>query len=439
MACIITVQQPTGLSFGGVLTSITVQGTISDGCPGGKVVVEVACAGKTSVQAIVVATNWFAYFPNIQNLGCVCDTQVTVTAKCVVQQGGTVPQPPVVQCEGQFVGTLICKEGCNIGWGIPQIGDCLPDGKRPVTLSVTVSTGSPDPVQAQLELLGTGVVDLEGPTPGFVVLTFQGNLDPASYTFKVFIFQPDACQNVTSTVSVDVPQCVPQPTGACCIPLAGAGQTFTCEDGLTAAQCQAKGGTYMGDGTTCAGVDCTPNGNGNGNGGNGGGTPGNGGCIIGRWLVVFLIALAMFLAMLLLCMPSPQLALIAAAAVVAAGIAFGIWWFFCGTPCGGWLISWQSTFVVAIVALFLTGCCVQLIVVAVGLAAVAAGFYAFWIQNCKPDECEVLKETAAVFVIAAAPALDIITQLAPCGLFPVVVFVGVVGAGLTAAALAKCP
>ena len=360
MACTITVDQPTGLSSGGVVTSLTAKGTISDGCPGGQVVVEVQCAGKTSVQAVVANNNWFAFFPNIQNLACVCNSQLTVKAKCVVASAG-VPQ---TICEGQFKGTLICQEGCLIAWGLAQVGDCLPDGTRPVTHSAIVSTGGPNPVQAQLELLGTGVVDLEGPTPGAVVLTFQGNLAPAVYTFKVSIFQPMECTAVSATDQVDVPQCVPQPTGACCIPLAGAGQTFTCEDGLTAAQCKAKGGTYMGDGTTCADVDCTRGGNGDDNGG---GRTGNGGCLIGRWLVVFLIALAMFLAMLLLCMPSPQLALIAAAAVVAAGIAFGIWWFFCGTPCAGWLISWQATFVTAIVALFLTGCCVQLIVVAVGL------------------------------------------------------------------------
>lgn len=433
MACSITVDQPTGLSSGGVVTSITAKGTISDGCPGGQVVVEVACAGKTSVQAVVVGNSWFAFFPNIQNLACVCDSQLTVTAKCVVPSAG-IPQ---VMCEGQFKGTLVCQEGCLIAWGVEQIGDCLPDGTRPVTHSAIVSTGGANPVQAQLELLGTGVVDLKGPTPGAVVLTFQGNLAPAAYTFKVTIFQPPECASVASTDQVDVPQCVPQPTGACCVPLAGAGQTFVCEDGLTAAQCQAKGGTYMGDGTICANVDCTRGGG--GNGGNGGGRTGNGGCMIGRWFVVFLIALAMFLTMLLLCIPSPQLALMAAAAVAAAGIMFGIWWFLCGTPCAGWLISWQATFVTAIVALFLTGCCVQLIVAAVGLFAVAAGFYAFWIQNCKPDDCEVLKETAAVLVIAAAPALDIITNLAPCGLFPVVVIVGILGAGLTAAALAKCP
>ena len=388
MACTITVDQPTGLSSGGVVTSITAKGTISDGCPGGQVVVEIACAGKTSVQAVVAGNSWFAFFPNIQNLACVCNSQLTVTAKCVVPSAG-IPQ---VMCEGQFKGTLICQEGCLIAWGLAQIGDCLPDGKRPVSHSAIVSTGGPNPVQAQLELLGTGVVDLKGPTPGAVVLTFQGNLAPAVYTFKVSIFQPQECASVPSTDQIDVPACVPQPTGACCIPVLGTSGVFTCEDGLTAAQCQAKGGTYMGDNTNCANVKCSPPGppppppppppsNG-----------GDGWCLFGRWLVIMLIAVANFLAMLLLCAPTPQLAMAAAVAAVLAATAFGLWWAFCGSDCEGWLVAWQAFFVSGVMALYLTGCCVQLVALAAILLSLAAGFFGFWVQNCKPDECKIAKK-----------------------------------------------
>jgi LPXTG-motif cell wall-anchored protein len=40
--------------------------------------------------------------------------------------------------------------------------------------------------------------------------------------------------------------------GACCYP------DGTCSDSLTQAECEAQGGTYMGDGTDCAHVDCVP-------------------------------------------------------------------------------------------------------------------------------------------------------------------------------------
>jgi hypothetical protein len=46
-------------------------------------------------------------------------------------------------------------------------------------------------------------------------------------------------------------QCVPD-TGACCFP------DGSCADDLTEAECSSEGGAYMGDGTTCSGVQCVP-------------------------------------------------------------------------------------------------------------------------------------------------------------------------------------
>ena len=48
-------------------------------------------------------------------------------------------------------------------------------------------------------------------------------------------------------------ECVVQPQGACCYP------DGSCADDLTQAECEAQGGTYMGDLTICAGVECGNN------------------------------------------------------------------------------------------------------------------------------------------------------------------------------------
>ncbi|UCB52276.1 MAG: T9SS type A sorting domain-containing protein [Candidatus Zixiibacteriota bacterium] len=47
-------------------------------------------------------------------------------------------------------------------------------------------------------------------------------------------------------------ECVAQPQGACCYP------DGSCADDQYQAQCEADGGTYMGDLTTCAQVECDP-------------------------------------------------------------------------------------------------------------------------------------------------------------------------------------
>jgi hypothetical protein len=51
----------------------------------------------------------------------------------------------------------------------------------------------------------------------------------------------------TACISVE---CVPEPQGACCYP------DGSCGDDLTQAECGAQGGTYMGDEITCAQVEC---------------------------------------------------------------------------------------------------------------------------------------------------------------------------------------
>ena len=45
-------------------------------------------------------------------------------------------------------------------------------------------------------------------------------------------------------------ECVAEPQGACCYP------DGSCADDLTEAECSGQGGTYMGDETTCAEVEC---------------------------------------------------------------------------------------------------------------------------------------------------------------------------------------
>jgi hypothetical protein len=45
-------------------------------------------------------------------------------------------------------------------------------------------------------------------------------------------------------------ECVVQPQGACCYP------DGSCSDNSTQAECEAEGGIYMGDFTTCAEVEC---------------------------------------------------------------------------------------------------------------------------------------------------------------------------------------
>jgi LPXTG-motif cell wall-anchored protein len=61
-----------------------------------------------------------------------------------------------------------------------------------------------------------------------ILILSQSGLIPT----KVWSTPPDAC------------------VGACCYP------NGTCSDSLTQAECENQGGTYMGDETNCAQVDC---------------------------------------------------------------------------------------------------------------------------------------------------------------------------------------
>jgi hypothetical protein len=145
---------------------------------------------------------------------------------------------------------------------------------------------------------------------------------------------------------------------------------------------------------------------------------GGGGCLVARVFVVLLFATALFLTLVVLCIPTTatSLGVAAAAFAAAAAIAFGLWWLLCGTRCGALLLGWQVFLIGAWVSAFLIGCCPLATAMAVGLAAATTALFLGWIRACHPSACKVTTEVLWVVVSAVGTIFAYLTKLAPCGL-----------------------
>jgi hypothetical protein len=154
-----------------------------------------------------------------------------------------------------------------------------------------------------------------------------------------------------------------------------------------------------------------------GDGGDGEIDDGGGGCILGRIAVVLLFATALFLTILGLCVPPPATAVLiaAAAAWVVAGIAFAIWYRFCGSPCGALLVLWQSFLIGMWLALFLWVCCPAAVIATLAFGAIAAGLFTTWVLKCKPTPCRIFVELAWVTAVPVATMFAVLDKIIPCG------------------------
>lgn len=164
------------------------------------------------------------------------------------------------------------------------------------------------------------------------------------------------------------------------------------------------------------------------------------GCLIGRWLIVFLIGLAFFLLFMALCIPGAGTGLLIAAGVTLALaiVLLIIWWIFCGDACGLALLLWQACFVVGVVAIYISGCCPWLLFLGIGLLVLAVILFIVWVTQCKPSRCVILRELTAALVTGAGTALDLLGNFVPCGMVLVAVAVGGLAALATAITLAAC-
>jgi hypothetical protein len=250
-------------------------------------------------------------------------------------------------------------------------GPCKADGTRSVTVKVTLTWPSTNPVTAVLRQGGTPLQTLTS-NSGTLVLMHTGNYAPGSYTLTADVTDPAYCGD--ASITFDVASCT---TGACCLP------DGSCQE-LTKAECEAKGGKYQGDGTTCATVNCNPT---------SGGDPDpdpdptpTGGCagcgslslcaILG---VIWAIILATFLTLVAAGTLTYPYIIYAGMVVVAYAIFYLI---MCG-PCqwAKWTFMGLSIFVAALIVLFIAGSAigwVPAVIIALAFFGVASIAYKYY-------------------------------------------------------------
>jgi hypothetical protein len=292
---------------------------------------------------------------------------------------------------GQTIKVPAC-EGCpNIEVETTE-GPCR-DGKRTVTVMATI----PDQgVAVAAAIIHGGKKIAQDSQTGAYTLTGSDDFPGGTNTVTVEISQPAGCQPTSTTFNVT--PCDDRPPSGSTPPGPG-----------------SNGGDDDGDGS--------------------------GGCIIGRIAVVLLFAAAIFLTLLALCLPPPATAIAVAAAVawVVAGVAMAIWAAFCGSRCGTYLITWQSSLFGAWLAAYMVTCCPLAVVALIALGASASAFFALWVQSCKPSLCRVFLELLWVTAVPVATVLAGLSVLLPCGLLSgVAALNAVVTASLTISAAAAC-
>ncbi len=137
-------------------------------------------------------------------------------------------------------------EGCVCPPG-PTIA-CAADGQAGLALTL-----QPDE-QAGIRLLNA--VDLPNDQLAGTLTVENAPIGACCLADKTCVQTSEAeCTAQTATYRGDNVPCDPDPCGpigACCFPDA------TCSDAVTLAQCEAAGGSYLGDDTLCADVECPP-------------------------------------------------------------------------------------------------------------------------------------------------------------------------------------
>lgn len=186
-------------------------------------------------------------------------------------------------------------------------------------------------------------------------------------------------------------------------------------------------------------------------GGNGNG--GSGLCGSFTYIIAALLGLTLAVAILigtLYCVGIPVptvvlgivlgLGIAVAAAIAIAYILCGLGICPCLSSCDWLAITWMSTLIGAIVALFLAGCCPAMYWVAAGLGAAALATFGTWAFRCKPSACDVLTHLLVALASGAAVAisyLGLIPPIAACATSLVLAVVSTL-TGIVTVAVAAC-
>ena len=203
MACSITITSVTGIGSP-TTTAVVVTGTLSGDCQpiifdpahAFDVEVKVDCgSGPVAATALSSGGSWSVTVP----ISCTCGGNIRVHANCATNP----------QCSADFSGVLPCEEPppglCpTIGFTAINIGDCAPNGTRPVTVSALVTPSG----FCSAELRdGTTTLDSgSGSTP--FTLSGSGNYSGA-VTFQVVVTSPSACAGIS--LPLGLPACIACP------------------------------------------------------------------------------------------------------------------------------------------------------------------------------------------------------------------------------------
>jgi hypothetical protein len=358
MACSITIANVVATESGGNLTSLTVNGTVTD-CQ--ELEVTVTCA-STSVKKTVAGSppsgsgSWSTVF-SATDLGafpCGCGSQVRVDVRCLMSPF----------CSTWTLETIQCCPTIDIK---VEQHDCKEDGTKPVTISATITPppNSTTPVQAELIVDGP-VVDSGTASSSFATLnlSYSGDLPSGNHTACVQVNQPP-CGNQCTTFDFECKQAD--------------------DDGENSFDCKKTYKKWF--------------------------------CPLLFLIMTLSFAFAIAFIILDSCLTlAGGLATIGTAFLLIGIIAFVLYRYFpdCRKCLCGWgyKLFWRVLFAAGMVITAFAGCCATFLIP--GLLMIAAGlvFLFLWKKKCKKTVCEVVKEV--IFVIAAfiLPPLIFLLSLA---------------------------
>jgi len=316
----------------------------------------------------------------------------------------TTDDPACLDTRSVMISVPACEGGLcpqvDTGSVTAEVQECNSDGTRTVVLEGTYTGG---PVTEFVWDFDDGTSQTIPGAGGDPSTTHD--YAPGSYTATLTIKGPTGCPDSSETVTFTVPEC----RGACCL------DDGTCEDNQTPAECEAKGGTFMGFGTACASVDCTD----------------DDGCGCPMWLVALLLGIGLgfsvILASLFLCLGVTPPAWLWAIAGVFVGLAllvlaicYFICWFSpcdCPSKCDWVLVTWKVFLALTVVALFLKGCCALswwwFVILALFIGFL--GPFIWWFNNCGPGKCKIYLELILALGTGSATLIPFIASLPGIG------------------------
>jgi len=356
MACSITVSNVVATESGGNLTSLTVNGTVTD-CA--EIDVMVTCGAsslKKTLAGSPTSGNWSAVFSSTELAGftCTCGNQIRVDARCRMSPFCSTWQLETIQC---------CP---TIDISVEQ-GDCKEDGTKPVTVSATITPAANNttPVQADLILDGP-VVDSGTASSSFATLnlSYSGDLASGNHTACVQVNQPP-CGNQCKTFAFECKQDDDADENS-----------FDCKKTYKKWLCPLL-------------------------------------------FLIMTLSFAFGIALIILdsCLTlAGGLATIGTAFLLVGIIAFVLYGFYpdCRKCLCGWgyKLFWRVLFAVGMVITTFAGCCTTFLIP--GLIMIGAGlvFLYLWAKKCKKTVCEVVKEILFVISAFILPALIFLLSLA---------------------------